>query len=430
MKSLRWILYSIIFTFFLYICFIDTETQAKQKLGQVLDKITIDAEVRVRPEFRKDLTQTVPAVPGPNEEDFSVLLRTRLGLRFDMTDHIGIYLQLQDAREFGEEAAAIPNTANDDEGFDLHQGYLDFLNIGRSDFNFRIGRQEINLGDQRLVGAVNWSNVGRSFDGALLTYDGDNFLVSVLATMPNKTAFGDQIWFGGIYNTWKNFPSGVLDVYYFILQDNDGATGNPAGTGDTQSVHTVGARIKSTPGNWDFGFEGAGQIGKFGSNSIFAYAGHAKAGYTWKDTHVKPRLGIEGNIASGDDGANNRFTRFNNLFPTNHNKYGFMDLAAWSNLMDASASVSIKPGNWKAAVEYHLLAVMKSQDPFGFAGIAGSAGRRKLGGHEVDVTVGYTINKYANLLAGYSFLIPGGFLKDVGINSWSHFAYLQAIASF
>jgi hypothetical protein len=409
---------------------ISSQATAGDTLSNVGDKIKIDAQVRVRPEFRKDLTQTVPAVPGSAEEDFSVLLRSRLGFRFDVSDSIGFYIQGQDARDFAEEAAGVPNGAGDDEGFDLHQGFIDFSNMGGSNFSFRLGRQEISLGDQRLVGSVGWSNVGRSLDGGFLTYDGEDWWFGVLGVMQNKAAAGDQTWFGGIYSTWKGFPNGELDLYYLALQDNDGAAGVPAGTGNVQSVHTVGFRVKSTPGNWDLGAEGAGQFGKFGANSIMAFAMHGKLGYTWKDAYWKPRLGVEGNYASGDDNAANKFTRFNNLFPTNHNKYGFMDLAAWSNIIDGVASVSIKPGSWKYSLDYHLLFVDKVADPFGFAGVAGAAGNRKLAGHEADLTIAYTINEYANILAGYSLLVPGGFLKDSGVNNTSHFGYVQATSSF
>lgn len=407
-----------------------SSAQAKTKLGDVVDKVTITGEVRVRPEFRKDLSQTVPAVPGAREEDLSVLLRSRFGVFFDPTDHLRFFLQAQDSRDFGEEAAAIPNALGDDEGLDLHQGYIEYYNIADSNFSLRAGRQEINLGEQRLVGAVGWSNVGRSFDGLVLNYDHDTFKFDALATMQNKTAAGDQTWFGGIYGTWKNFPAGVLDLYYLGLQDNDGAAGAPAGTGDTLSTHTIGARISSQPGRFDIGLEGAVQLGKFGSNSILAYAGHGAIGYTFEDTY-KPKLLLEYNYATGDDGGNNRYTKFNNLFPTNHKFYGYMDLAAWSNLHNGRAEFSVKPSEKvKLALDYHIFLVDKTGAGDTFAGIAGAANVGRLAGHEGDLTISYTWNEYASFLLGYSHFVPGSFLKDQGITKHADFGYVQALASF
>lgn len=400
------------------------------KLSAVADKVSVSAEVRLRPEFRRNLTQAIPNVPGAREEDLSVLLRSRLGVGFDPTDHLRFFIQMQDSRDFGEEAAALPSPLGDDEGIDLHQGYVEYANVGDSGFSFRVGRQEINLGAQRLVGGVNWSNVGRSFDGGVMTYDDDNWTLNVLATAANKTLAGDQTWFGGAYTTWKNFPKGVLDFYYLLLQDNDGAAGAAAGTGDTQSVHTAGARIKSDPGRFDLSAEGAVQLGKFGSNSVLAYASHAGVGYTFEDTY-KPKLTLEYNFASGDDGGNNKYTKFNNLFPTNHGKYGPMDLVAWSNLHDGHAGFSVMPSkSWKIGVDYHLLMVDKTGAGDAFGGVAGAAGAGKIGGHEADLTVGYVWNEYASFLFGVSHFVPGSFLKNQGIAASSDFGYLQATASF
>lgn len=403
---------------------------AEFKLSDVGDKLTLSGQVRVRPEFRRNLTQAYPAVPGAREEDFSTLLRSRLGLRFDPTDHLRFLIQIQDSRDFGEEAAANALPAGDDEGVDLHQGYIEYANVGDSGFSFRIGRQELVFGSQRLVGNGDWFQVGRAFDGGLAMYDDENWTVSAFATQANKTLAGDQTLFGGIYNTWKGVPSGVLDFYYMLLQDNDGAAGAAAGTGNTQSVHTAGVRVKSDPGRWDLSAEIAAQLGKFGSNSILAYAGHAWAGYTFEETY-KPKLLVEYNYASGDDGGNNRYSKFNNLFPTNHNKYGYMDLVAWSNIHDGRAEFSVMPGkNWKLSADYHLFMVDKTGAGDTFAGVAGAAGAGKLAGHEGDITVGYNWNQYANFQLGFSHFIPGAFLKNQGITASSDFGYFQAVANF
>lgn len=403
---------------------------AKAKLSDVSDKVSVDAQVRLRPEFRKDLTQANPNVPGAREEDLSVLLRSRLGLGFEPTENLKFYLQMQDAREFGEEAPGLPTAAGDDEGVDLHQAYIDYANINDSGFSLRVGRQEVSLGEERLVGAVDWSNVGRSLDGFVLAYDSENWWVGALGTMLNKTAAGDQTWVGGLYSTWKHFPSGVLDLYYIALLDNDAAAGAPAGTGNNLSLHSVGSRIRSNPGKWSFGAEGVLQTGKFGSNTIFAYAGHGDAGYTFVDTW-KPKLMVEYNYASGDDGANNRYTKFNQLIPTEHNKYGYMDLAVWSNLHNGRVEFSCQPSDkWKLSVDYHLFMVDKNSAGDTFAGIAGGVGTSKLAGHEGNLQLGYTWNEYASFLLGYGHFIPGQFLKSQGMNKQVDFGYLQAVASF
>lgn len=414
--------------------------QSQQKIaftksGLCLDgKLCASGQIRVRPELRRNLTQGIPNIPANIEEDFSVLLRSRLGLLFKPVDHISFFIQAEDSRDFGEEVSATPLASGDDEGIDLHQGYIDITHIGGNPLSIRIGRQEVSLGEQRLVGAVDWSNVGRSLDALVISYQPDAWGLTALASIINKTPSnsGDGQYVGGLYGSWKKFPGGVLDAYYLLLQDNDGAKGAAAGSGDTLSVHTVGTRIAAKYENGiDFGIESAVQLGKFGSNDILSFAEHVALGYTF-DTSWKPRLGLEYNYATGDDGGNNRYSKFNNLLPTNHNKYGMMDLVAWSNMHDAAVHVGVKPGKYSLSAAYHLLAVDKNTSPTDtIDGVyAGAPGIGKIFGHEIDFQGKWTMNEYFEVGAGYGHLIPGPFLKNQGQTQHSDFFYTSVQAQF
>ena len=73
-------------------------------------------------------------------------------------DWISVYAQVQDARSWGSELNTLTDAGAD--AFDMHQGYVD---MGRTTaFTARLGRQEMPLADERLVGAVGWSNTIRS----------------------------------------------------------------------------------------------------------------------------------------------------------------------------------------------------------------------------------------------------------------------------
>ena len=68
-----------------------------------------------------------------------------------------VMMQIQDARLFGTRPGF-----DDGGAFALHQGILEFGNDERG--YVRVGRQEINYGNQRMIGALDWLMSGRSFD--------------------------------------------------------------------------------------------------------------------------------------------------------------------------------------------------------------------------------------------------------------------------
>ena len=95
------------------------------------------------------------------------MLRTRLRLHAPVTTYASVVIQFQDSRVFGEESNTLTDgSANQ---MDLHQAYLRLTAsvLGLS-VTVTAGRQEVVLGSERLVGAVGWSNTGRSFDALRL----------------------------------------------------------------------------------------------------------------------------------------------------------------------------------------------------------------------------------------------------------------------
>jgi hypothetical protein len=62
-----------------------------------------------------------------------------------------------------------PNLESDGP-IDLHQAYLTLGNHKEFPLSLKIGRQELIYGDERLVGAFGWNNIGRVFDAAKLRW--------------------------------------------------------------------------------------------------------------------------------------------------------------------------------------------------------------------------------------------------------------------
>src|ERR1035438_6515247 len=104
---------------------------------------TFDGQIQLRTELdgRDFSNKTYPLV-------FSSL-RTRIGLKADISDKIYLYTQLQDSRIFGEE----PNVTTSIKNVDLHQGYVKLIDPIDFPMSVQAGRFEMVYGTERFFGA-------------------------------------------------------------------------------------------------------------------------------------------------------------------------------------------------------------------------------------------------------------------------------------
>ncbi len=76
---------------------------------------------------------------------------------------------------------------------------------------------------------------------------------------------------------------------------------------------------------------------------ISAYAFHIDAGLTLP-VPMQPRLSAEFNTASGDgDSGDNKFGGFDQLYPTNHIHFGYMDRMSWKNMEHFAFGLQMRP---------------------------------------------------------------------------------------
>ncbi len=435
--------------------------------------LTLDLEERLRFEARennRDFDRSVNDV----RDDGWLLSRFRLGLTIRPSSWLKIYAQTQDTREWFSTRGNVPGISGVEGGdyFDLRQLYVELGNPKQFPLTLTVGRQPLNYGDNRLIADSKWGNFGRTYDGAKLRLQTDKFWVDAFAVRPvqirknevNDSDSADN--FFGIYGGTDALGFQTTELYFLYrdkadaqpdLDPTNKTNANGSYTGPAQRIATVGTRWKSKPGalqGFDYTAEFAYQFGHVwtGAKTTPRLNHHAFAlaltgGYTWEDSPWKPRLGIEYDFASGDrnpkDGSSQSFQ---NLFPSNHANYGFMDEFAWRNLHDARVSLSARPRkNVEVTLDYHAFWLADTSDYwYGSNGNStlrtttpGRAGKdvRSIGasnfaGHEVDFTTNWKVNKNLSVLFGYSHFFAGDYLRATGKHSDADFGYVQATLSF
>jgi hypothetical protein len=349
-----------------------------------------------------------------------------------------------------------------DSGMDVHQAYVYIGNHKEFPVSLKIGRQELVYGDQRLVGHFRWNNNARTFDAVKLRWQNPVFGVDVFSggvvynDSHNLNKSNSQDHFSGAY---FNFPTllknEITEAYLFARNVERGlATDNWTGVPapfrfpGAQDVYTAGLRIKSKPNAYDpidYGIEAMYQFGNrtavFPATAVSAalaaprldhraFATVAQAGYTWTESALQPRLALIYSYGSGDKSATDpRSGTFQNLFPTNHLFYGYMDLSSLQNLHDIRVACTIKPTTTSMiALEGHSHFLNRTSDFwYNVAGVprnvttaaVGSGGSYRINpsyshhvGNELDLVAAWTFRPYAQIEAAACRYFRGDYVKQ------------------
>ena len=217
------------------------------------------------------------------------LLRSRLGMRYTPTDDTEAVVLLQDARWYGSEPNTVGGSAD---FFDLREGYFKVMDFFKAPLDVKIGRMRVNYGEQRLVGAVEWSNIGRSFDGVVFDLHGEKYWVDLFHhTVRDSLKRGDykDIYFYGAYANVDAFENHLVQVFAMWQRHQPRSVLDRA---------TVGAYLKGDFGGFSYASDLAYQFGdinsagfpEFGTGvsylpqqqTVEAYMATLRIGYTAK----------------------------------------------------------------------------------------------------------------------------------------------------
>lgn len=381
--------------------------------GGIEEKLSVQARIWHRFEAdRKDFNNSTAF----NNYNF---LRTQLGFGIRAAEGMSAFVQLQDSRVMGEEQNTLADGSADN--FDLHQGFLDVDNLFGAPLDMRLGRMEVKYGEERLLGAVGWHYIGRSFNGARFTVHGESYALDVVGLQEQEERdpgdYQDQFVYGAhldIELKQNNRTQGFI----FVQRRQPRRELNRV---------TVGAHMKGTVGGFSYESDLAYQFGDITTvaniddstevytvETVAAYMATVRLGYSAKKVPMSPAVSGAIDYLSGDDDPlDDDYKVFNTLYATNHKFYGFMDYflniprdTYGGGLADlwGRASATVRPGT-KLMLDAHYFQAAEN--------VALDEGRvSKKFGTELDLTLKHAYDKSLTFLLGASWFTPGDIFES------------------
>lgn len=350
--------------------------------------------------------------------DDYVLTRFRLGMRIRPKSWFSVYTELQDADVFLKQPKAPPYQST----WDLRRAYVDFGDVEQDHLAFRVGRQDLSFGWQRLIGTSYWRNASTGYDAALAVFNYGSVRVSAFSASRviaydnglNHHQPGNNLH--GVYSRFRKVvPKSDLEPY--VLWHLARGLKTEAGIPGKLDQKTAGVRLAGAGSRFDYDGEAVRQFGHYGTDMIRAWAVSGIAGYTFGSWSGRPRLSFKYDYASGDRNPNDGVHgTFDQLYPNIHDHHGLADQVAWQNLISLRTVLRISPvRNWMVSAAYNDWWLASATD--GFYNSSGSiVARDPRGlsgthiGTELDAQTSYRFNRDIELGMGIGHIISGRFL--------------------
>jgi hypothetical protein len=300
--------------------------------------MTLDLELRGRTEEQTSLGY----VSG--KDRLYELTRVWGGITAVPTNWLTLYAQFMDLHALG--LPLRDTAANMRDTFDLRQGYLDFH---YKPVQLIVGRQELRIGDERVVGISDWTNTSRTWDGLYMRIGNVNqlniFSTSVITVHPTSLdTHGAGLTFHGVQAKLATYvPHTTIEPFVLIhaLPRVTSQQGVPGG----QTEVTFGSYYET---KLPLGFDSSGtadlQRGSYSNDSIHAGAAIVRGGYGTKRLPWQPHLEAEYDYATGNPHTNpDRIGTYDQEYPSNHNAFGLVDLFGFQNIKQDRLSLQLTP---------------------------------------------------------------------------------------
>lgn len=279
------------------------------------------------------------------EGDSYLLQRLQVHADLRIRDHWQLFTQIENARTAGKRSI----TPVDRNPADLRLAFVAYSrSFGTGTLKTRVGRQDFAFDLQRFVSLRDGPNVRQSFDAVWADWETGTwrfigFLsqpVQYAADHPFDDSSSPRFRFDTLRVERLVWGHDELSAYY-ARYARDGARYLDAAGREQRWVTDV--RFAGSGRGFDWDLEAMWQRGSVGGTHIQAWAVGTRAGYTFEQRAMAPRLGLQFDAASGDAHPDDhRLGTFNPLFPNGY-YYTLAGYTGDANLLHLKPSVTLKP---------------------------------------------------------------------------------------
>ncbi len=406
-----------------------------------LQNVQVGGSLRIRANWYSEGDLDFDNDTGPDR--LYVEQRTRVNVSADFTDDVHAFIELDsyniygddfrglgegvstysssDARgfgSFGQFPTGLDNGSSSGTSVDFYQGYIEMREAWGYPINIKIGRSEMQHGDEFLVGNNDTASSfrGLSFDGVWLTYDNESFDITGfwtrLGTNVNtgRLESSGDIDFSGIYGSYTGLENMSIDGYYYFYHQALTDFTEASGFDEATSFHTIGMRFAGNMAQFDWALNAAYQFGDSGDPNqpdVEGLGAQAVLGYTF-DVNMQPRIFINGAYYSGDDEDFDDHYGFNRLF-SDHEYDEFIDSTDLMNFWMLGGGVSAQVT--EAIGLTGIVNWFQTIEDFG-------TDENDLG-LEVGIYAQYDYSEDLYFQAGYAHLFAGDAMEDgTATNAW------------
>ncbi|WP_040497085.1 alginate export family protein [Fulvivirga imtechensis] len=373
-------------------------------------QLVITGEIRPRAEFRNGFKRLHASDSHPA---FFIEQRSRLYVDFTR-ERITMRISVQDVRLWGENNQIFKS---DNAFFGVHEAWGQYH--FNEKFKLRVGRQELDYDNARILGDLSWAQQSRTHDALKITYEAGKFKWHLGAaynqedvlSKPEPARLSDT-FYSGVSNyktmqyTWLN-RSGEKVAWSLMFLNN----GLQAADSSVHFSQTLGGNAETKVKGITCTAEAWYQLGKDGQGAdLSAYLLSLNIGF--KAGGIPVILGAD--HLSGTEASSTKNTSFDPLYGTHHKFYGFMDYFYVGNphgnvgLTDLYVRSKFKLGE-KSALNIHL------HEFFSGARIVTEQAEKmsKNLGTEIDLVYAVTIAPDVSLNLGYSQLFASSSMEQI-----------------